>query len=165
MIEQVISGGQTGVDQVALAVAQSLGFKTGGTVPKGWRTDDGPAPWLGTQYGCVEDFSSQYEPRTARNVRDAQMTLWFGDIGSPGGQLTRKLALIEQNRQAPHYRWLFVTGKESPGTLTEIPEILSSIFFGCSEWLKVLNVAGNRLRYHPEATELAREILTKALRP
>src|SRR5262249_6057013 len=41
MIGKVISGGQTGVDQVALRAAKACGIPTGGWAPKGWRTEDG----------------------------------------------------------------------------------------------------------------------------
>ena len=46
MIGKIISGGQTGVDQAALRAAKACGIPTGGWAPKGWRTEDGPAPWL-----------------------------------------------------------------------------------------------------------------------
>jgi hypothetical protein len=46
MLERVISGGQTGVDQAALRVAKAIGLATGGWAPLGWETEDGPASWL-----------------------------------------------------------------------------------------------------------------------
>lgn len=52
-IDNVISGGQTGVDQAALRAARASGIVTGGFAPKGWATEDGPAPWLGSEYGLV----------------------------------------------------------------------------------------------------------------
>jgi hypothetical protein len=59
MIERVISGGQTGVDQAGLRAARAAGIATGGFAPKGWliESEDGrhnvPAPWL-AEYGLVE---------------------------------------------------------------------------------------------------------------
>ena len=42
MIKKIISGGQTGADQIGLEVALSLGIPTGGTAPKGFITETGP---------------------------------------------------------------------------------------------------------------------------
>jgi hypothetical protein len=40
MLERVISGGQTGVDQAALRAAQACGLETGGYAPLGWETEE-----------------------------------------------------------------------------------------------------------------------------
>lgn len=40
----IISGGQTGADQGGLDAGKALGLKTGGLMPKGWRTEAGPRP-------------------------------------------------------------------------------------------------------------------------
>jgi hypothetical protein len=37
---KVISGGQTGVDRIALEVARECEVPTGGTAPRGFLTDD-----------------------------------------------------------------------------------------------------------------------------
>ena len=37
---KIISGGQTGVDRLALDVAKSLNIATGGTAPKGYLTEN-----------------------------------------------------------------------------------------------------------------------------
>ena len=42
MLKKIISGGQTGADREALETARDLGIETGGFVPKGWLTEDGP---------------------------------------------------------------------------------------------------------------------------
>ncbi len=85
----VISGGQTGVDQAALSIAHDLGFPTGGTAPLGYRTDEGPMPeLLRDKYGLEESWSPGYRVRTIQNVRDGELTVWFGDASSPGGRLT-----------------------------------------------------------------------------
>ena len=41
MIEKIISGGQTGIDQLALEIAIELGIETGGTAPPNFMTEDG----------------------------------------------------------------------------------------------------------------------------
>jgi len=85
----IISGGQTGADQGALHAAMTLGLKTGGVVPKGWRTERGPAPWLG-QLGLEEHASGSYRPRTFDNVMHSDGTLIFGNVESPGCRCTRR---------------------------------------------------------------------------
>jgi hypothetical protein len=44
MLERVISGGQTGSDQAAWRVAKACAIPTGGFMPAGFLTDDGPQP-------------------------------------------------------------------------------------------------------------------------
>ena len=50
--KKIISGGQTGADLGALVGARRVGIETGGTAPKGFRTDRGLQPVL-RQYGLV----------------------------------------------------------------------------------------------------------------
>lgn len=144
LLEKVISGGQTGVDRTGLEVALALGYATGGTAPLGWKTDMGPAPWL-RGYGLVESFSPSYRPRTRQNVRDAQFTVWFGDHTSPGGRLT--IGTCEQLKR-PHL--INPTAKQLRKALED-------------QGVKVLNVAGNRQRTNPAASEQACKVLTEAL--
>lgn len=63
MISKIISGGQTGADQGGLSAAIILNIKTGGTAPKGYRTQAGSASWL-NKLGLLEHSSSDYAPRT-----------------------------------------------------------------------------------------------------
>ena len=152
IIDQLISGGQTGADQAALRAARALGIRTGGYAPKGWRTDDGPAPWL-ADYGLVEHFSAQYAPRTIANVRRADATLWFGERTSPGGRCT--IAAVEDSD-----RLLCV------GLLALQSLISADLIRG---WLRelgisVLNVAGNRERTHPGIGARVEHVLLEALK-
>lgn len=77
MLLKVISGGQTGVDQAALRAAEDLGMETGGTMPKEFMTEAGPRPDFAAKYGMIEHWSSDYRMRTAKNVADSQLTIWF----------------------------------------------------------------------------------------
>ena len=77
MLDKIISGGQTGADQVALRAARAPGVPTGGWAPKGWLTEDGPAPWL-ADFGLAECPEPGYSARTLANVRDSDVTLRFG---------------------------------------------------------------------------------------
>src|SRR4051812_12471606 len=87
MLDRVVSGGQSGADQAALRAARAANIPTGGWAPKGWRTEDGAAPWL-ADFGLVECPESGYPARTRANVRDSDVTVWFGDWHSPGGKTT-----------------------------------------------------------------------------
>jgi len=92
--KKVISGGQTGADVGGLVGAQAVNIATGGTAPKGWRTQKGAQPVLGTRFGLVESDSSGYAKRTEQNVIEADLTFIFRPEGhsSPGTGLTIKLA-------------------------------------------------------------------------
>lgn len=132
----VISGGQTGADRTALEEAKRLGFQTGGTVPNGCRTEAGAAPELVTEFGCVEDRSAGYVPRTIENVRNAEATVWFGTVTSPGYYCTKNAA----HRQGkPFYA--------NPTAL-----MFSYI---CSHY-GVVNVAGNRRSKNPAVVDLVK---------
>lgn len=147
LVAKVISGLQTGVDQVGLEIAWHAGLATGGTAPKGYRTDAGPAPELGKLYGLEESWSPQYAPRTIKNARTADLTVWFGDMASPGGVLTRTSAeLFCANPTADHFRAILDQYTKMRGRPL------------------VLNVAGNRLRTNPAATDQARVVLVEVLR-
>lgn len=125
-------------------VGQALGYLTGGTAPRGWKTDAGPAPWL-ADFGLKESFSPSYRPRTRQNVRDADLTVWFGDSCSPGGRLTIGTC---QQLNRPHLI--------NP-TAAELRCRLETL------GVRVLNVAGNRQRTNPAAMIDAIRILKKAL--
>jgi hypothetical protein len=90
MVKLVISGGQTGVDQAAWRAAKACGIPTGGKMPLGYLTEDGPRPDFAALYGAVEMPTVDYPARTRANVQDADATLWFGDAASRGGLCTAK---------------------------------------------------------------------------
>ena len=54
MIERVLSGGQSGADQASWRAAKTHGIPTGGAMPKGFRTEDGPRPEFAERYGAVD---------------------------------------------------------------------------------------------------------------
>lgn len=88
MVEKVISGGQTGIDRMGLEVAKAMGIPTGGTAPKGYKTENGPDLTLRDEFGLQESWSSSYNPRTLKNIQDADATVIFGNTSSPGSKLT-----------------------------------------------------------------------------
>jgi hypothetical protein len=81
MIQKVVTGGQTGAEQAAWAAARRAGIATGGYMPRGFLTEDGPAPRLGALYGAIE-FPFDDARRTRANLRRADGLFWFGDPDS-----------------------------------------------------------------------------------
>jgi hypothetical protein len=135
-LPKIISGGQTGVDQSALKAARQAGLATGGWVPKGWLTEDGPAAWL-AEFGLCEMPTDDYPPRTRRNLEVSDATLWLGDPSSSGGQLTCGAA---RRSGKPLYVAESVTGVR-PAAVADWLVTLGDV--------KVLNVAGNRESFAP----------------
>ncbi len=134
MLERVIGGGRTGDDQAALRAASAAGIPTGGAAPKGWATEDGPAPRL-ADFGLVECPEPGYPSRTVANVRDSDGTLWIGNPLSTGGRLT-----IGTARQLARPPLVVEAGETTPadvrGWIVEAS-------------VRVLNVAGNRESTEP----------------
>ncbi len=87
MVEKIISGGQTGADMGGLLGAKDCGIRTGGWAPKGWKTETGPNLTL-RKFGLVQATTDSYKYRSKLNVMDSHVTAIFGDIKSPGSQLT-----------------------------------------------------------------------------
>jgi len=74
-LQKVISGGQDGADILFLQQAKLAGINTGGTAPKGYRTQTGNKPQLREEYGLEESRSSGWLQRTEQNVKDSDGTL------------------------------------------------------------------------------------------
>lgn len=136
----MISGGQTGADQGGLFAAKARGIITGGTACQGWRTEDGPAPWL-ADYGLVECKEKGYPSRTAENVNKSDATLWLGDSknDSPGFHCTIN-ACRRLNKP------VFVV-KEGTTSVSDVVEWLTD------NDIEVLNIAGNRESRNPGLCE------------
>jgi len=153
-VVRVISGAQTGADQGALAAAIALNLKMGGHVPKGWRTEEGPKPWL-ESLGLKEHGSEGYRGRTIANVESADATLWLGDPLSPGGKLTLRTA---DSINKPSYVVDWRAGWPFPSD--DVQDV--------KDWLdrlgvQVLNVAGNRSSKQPGIFEMTKRFLTEVL--
>ena len=75
MINKIISGGQTGADIGGLLAAKELNIPTGGTAPKGYRTELGSNFDLCDIFNLSEHSSDKYPPRTAANVKNSDGTV------------------------------------------------------------------------------------------
>lgn len=133
MIERVISGGQTGADQGGLMAAKWCGLATGGWMPRGWLTEQGPRPDFRDTYGMKECQVPGYPARTRLNAQWADVTLWFGQGDSRGYYCTLRAAQSNSKlfwyvgRPGAH-----LTEQTLAGRLRDLGRRL------------VINVAGNR---------------------
>ena len=90
-LKKVISGAQTGADIAGLEVAKKFGIETGGLMPFGYKTQDGPKTEYREMYGVEMHQSSSYVPRTRANVRDSDGTIRLAfDFESRGEVCTKK---------------------------------------------------------------------------
>ena len=161
VIRQVISGGQSGVDLAALRAAKMLGFATGGLMPYGWLTLDGPRPEYATEFGMFKCRLRGYPARTSANVGDSDFTLRIAkNFISAGEKCTLKAIHVHKK---PHADILISSAwSYDPG---EVDVAVAAIKV-CREHIGhgvVLNVAGNSERTCPgigdTAFDLVREIL------
>jgi len=93
MLKKIISGGQTGADQGALEAASLLGLETGGKMPRGFKTENGPDPAVAHRFGLEALASEEYPPRTRYNVVASDGTVIFGDLSSLGSRTTRQMCI------------------------------------------------------------------------
>jgi hypothetical protein len=145
-LEKVISGGQTGADAIALEIAHELGIPTGGTAPKGYRTEIGPNYYLRDVFNLKESTFEGYTDRTRQNILDADLTVVFGDIESPGSRLTINLC---KQLQKPFLT--NPTGAVLGGALA-------------MHHVRILNVAGNRgSKFSEPRRVIMKQVLRQAL--
>lgn len=76
-ISKVISGGQTGADRGALMGAKASGIETGGWALPGFRTENGPDPSLGTEFGLREHDVDSHSSRDQANVDECDLLVAF----------------------------------------------------------------------------------------
>lgn len=156
MIDLVISGGQTGADQGGLRAAKAEDFATGGWAPRGWRTDEGPAPWL-ANFGLQEEpYFLGYRIRTLKNVRMADAVIWVGNPESPGGVLTCPTA------EARGLPVLYVVYPYGPDPIAAMRDFIWK--FRAAD-RKTLMIAGNRERTNPGIGAFTERVLGEALIP
>lgn len=121
-------------------------------MPLGFETEDGPRPEFARLYGAKEHSSPFYRDRTIANIREADLTLLFGDSRTPGGSLAIETAyqLLRpifgiQGRWRP---WPYVTMRH----IERWPTIGS------------INVAGNRESRSPGIGEWVENYLCDMFR-
>lgn len=149
---KVVSGGQTGVDQGALAGALAAGTPCGGWCPEGRLSEEGPIP---PEYPVAELPGAGYRERTLRNVLDSDGTAIIHDGELEGGtRLT----------------WVFCERHGRPSVLIDAsalsPEQAADalVDFVTANRLAVLNVAGPRASKWPGAFEYTQAVVAGMLK-
>jgi len=150
LIDQIISGGQTGADRAALDVALLLRIPAGGWCPAGRHAEDGVIP---THYPLTETASAIHAVRTRANVRTGDATLIFnlGDLNG-GTLLTAEYAA---RRGKP----CFLVQLDEP----EHPTPAEVATWLREHGVRVLNVAGPRESKRPGVYQGVRVFLEKLL--
>ena len=150
-IQKIISGGQTGADRGGLDAAIELGIAHGGWCPLGRIAEDGHIP---PGYKLKEHPSSDYPPRTALNVHDADATLIF-KRGETGRGSRRTISLAQSQKK--------------PYLVLDIDECLAEGYglalgkFLLKEKPRVINVVGSRESHAPGIQHSVCRILVAVL--
>jgi len=72
MLQEIISGGQTGADSAALDVAIEFDIPHWGWIPKGQKREDGTLP---DKYQLMEMPTASQPKRTEKNILDSDGSL------------------------------------------------------------------------------------------
>lgn len=178
-LQKVISGGQTGVDQIALFVASLLGYATGGRCPAHYMTSAGPDKRL-MKYGLEPlvsegSLSSQYIRRSILNVTNSDATLAFLLYESAGTAKTVGYCLTGNwsNPELPQgpVEWTEFSSVPHPCFIVrslENPDVTADAirYFLISNRIKTLNVCGHRFSQRLKRYETRiKELLQQALAP
>lgn len=160
MLNRIISGGQTGVDQAALRAGLSLGVAIGGWCPPGRACEDGVIPdrfpLMETPDECSVD--APHIPRSQRtdwNVRDSDGTLLLlrGELHDQG-EGTRWTAECARQRGKP----LLIA---DPAALADVPRVHHWID---AHDIHILNVAGPSEKASPGVAAAAERFVAVLLR-
>ncbi len=158
---KIISGGQTGADQGALEAAKQLGFPTGGCLPKGCLTLDGPRLDFIELYGMTEHKRAGYTSRTYDNVKNSDATIRFAMNFDSAGEICTKNAIDYYRRQS-----LDITISYTPHNV--FSDRFDRTFEEVADWIiaggySVINVAGNSNNTASEMQSLVKEFMLEAL--
>ena len=129
---KIVSGGQTGVDQGALAAALDLQTACGGWCPAGRISEDGTIPAI---YPVKELAGADYVERTLRNVQDSEGTAIIFNGELQGG--TRLTQTYCEEVSKPR---VLVNG----AAVSETQAIAAILDFVADHQIHILNVAGPR---------------------
>lgn len=150
VLDKVISGGQSGADHGGLVAARKAGVATGGWMPRGFRTLDGPKPGRARLYGLREHPSPAYPPRTFANARDADATVRFAvNWSSPGELCTSRVC---RTLHRPMY----------DVDMTHLLLVTPFVRWLREHDVSVLNVAGHSEQSHPGTRSFVKRFLALA---
>jgi hypothetical protein len=150
MLEKIVSGGQTGAEQAAWRAARAIGVPSGGWMPAGLLTDDGPQPDFAERYGAAVLPAGNHPASSEQNVQDSDATIWFGGTTNPGAHATVAACLALGKPYMPVY----------PGASFEPSHIATWIVVSK---IRTLNVTGNREHEEPGIGERVERFLGEVL--
>lgn len=150
-LHTIRSGGQTGADQAGLYVGKKFGLKTGGLMPKGFKTLDGPRPEFAKLYGIKEHHSADYVPRTILNTKDSDGTIRLAGNFSSRGEICTLRGIKK------HKKPYFDVQLDDPPPVGEFIKWLDYNNIG------ILNVAGNAEQTFLGAYRMSVNFLTEAM--
>lgn len=151
MIKRIVSGAQTGSDQGGLHAGARLGIETGGWIPKGFLTENGPDPSLGEKFGIKEHSSPLYPPRTFANAKDSDGTIRFAVNFETAGEKCTLKAINQYKR--PY----FDVDVADPCTPQKVADWI------LDHKIEVLNVAGNREKTFPGIAKFVENFLVEVI--
>ena len=150
MLDKIISGGQSGADQAGWRAARTFGVLSGGWMPRGFLTEEGPHPEFADQYGATELPADSVRDRTEQNVLAADATLWFGVTTTLRAQETVGACHRFAKPCMPVY----------PGASFEPCQVATWI---AENKIGTLNVAGNREQEEPGIGDRVERFLGEVL--
>jgi Circularly permutated YpsA SLOG family len=154
-VRRIISGGQTGADQGALAAAKRLGLPTGGWMPRGFMTEAGRRTDFATLYGMHEHPEANSVHRTETNVREADGTLIVGDADAGGSRDTKEFCI---KHAKPCYVLPWRVSQPVPvNAASDVRDWLAQ------HEIRILNVAGDRESKAPGIHDAVLAFLLTAL--
>jgi len=152
-VTKIISGGQTGGDRGGLEAGKALGLQTGGTAPKGYRTETGDDASL-KDFGVTEHALPSYPGRTEDNVVNSDATIIFNVAEkSPGSDSTVRLA---KKHGKPY---LVVSTKKGSVAAAQVKAFLEE------HKPATLNIAGNRESSAKGLGVFVKNVLVNVLTP
>lgn len=160
IIKKVISGGQSGVDIAGLRAAYACDIPTGGTAPKGFKTEEGLKPKRLQFYGLVESKSDNYAARTAKNVQDADLTILIANHPLMGGSDFTAQMCLKLNKLS----WCILPSElgERESVLETTDKIIR-IYDKLGSKL-IVNIAGHRESISPGIEKAAEDYLIKVFK-
>lgn len=165
-IKKIISGGQTGGDMGGLLAGKLLAIETGGTAPKGWKTENRSNPDLGSEFNLVESSSPHYVDRTIKNVIDSDGTvafLWGDSVGTGKTIGYCRTGVwkysINESEDSGYRPVLVIDHKDECRATDELVKFISR------NTISVLNVAGHRESSQPGIERFVRKVLVNTLEP
>jgi len=151
-VEKIISGGQTGADRGALDFALLADISHTGYVPKGRRAEDGRVP---DRYEMIEMATSDYRPRTAANIKAADMTVIFMDGKVTSSRGTAMTLGVARKFKKPH-----VVLHIDKGIHENAKELRTALLMYKP---KSINVAGHRESHSPGLQSYVKLVLFEVM--